>query len=123
VRENISLEVYLDNDFKAKGTLYLDDGETFGYQRGEYIYLQFSFKDMRMEIKHLNKFTSSPEQFFYGLSINQINIYGLKTNGQIKSITSGQNEINYKINENSLSINGVNLKVCEEHTITINYSN
>eukprot|EP00834_Sanchytrium_tribonematis_P003055 NODE_108_length_18904_cov_0.654826.p13 type:complete len:172 gc:universal NODE_108_length_18904_cov_0.654826:2963-3478(+) len=41
-RDPITLKIYLKNDY-AKGTLYMDDYESFGYINGEYIYREFEF--------------------------------------------------------------------------------
>ncbi|MCJ1394130.1 hypothetical protein MMC18_007008 [Xylographa bjoerkii] len=38
-----TLVVVLDNEGKAEGTVYVDDGESFDYQEGAYIHRRFSF--------------------------------------------------------------------------------
>ena len=42
----IRLEIYLDENNEAEGTLYVDDGETYQYQEQEdYARIQFAYKD------------------------------------------------------------------------------
>jgi len=42
---NINLYVALDEQGTAKGKLYVDDGESFNYQKGEYVRKTFEFKE------------------------------------------------------------------------------
>ncbi|KAF2743555.1 glycoside hydrolase family 31 protein [Sporormia fimetaria CBS 119925] len=49
-----TLVVVLDKDGNAQGTLYLDDGETFEYQNGAYIYRRFSFDGKRNSLTSTN---------------------------------------------------------------------
>lgn len=39
-----SLFVAVDNAAQANGTLFIDDGESYNYRRGRYLYLQFKIK-------------------------------------------------------------------------------
>ena len=70
----IRLEIYLDENHEASGTLYVDDGETYRYQENsEYARVQFNFKD--------NLLTSQRISGTFALGIDQvvqeIAIYGL----------------------------------------------
>uniref|UniRef100_A0A182QSP4 Glucosidase II subunit alpha n=1 Tax=Anopheles farauti TaxID=69004 RepID=A0A182QSP4_9DIPT len=40
-----TLTVALDRDERAKGTLYIDDEMSYEYRRGQYLYLEFEFRD------------------------------------------------------------------------------
>ncbi|CAH7671577.1 glycosyl hydrolases family 31-domain-containing protein [Phakopsora pachyrhizi] len=44
LKDPITLAVALSNDGSASGTLYLDDGESFNHDKGEFLYKSFSFK-------------------------------------------------------------------------------
>ncbi|KAL3275815.1 hypothetical protein HHI36_020559 [Cryptolaemus montrouzieri] len=44
-KDPYSLYVALDNNKSAKGTLYIDDNESFEYKKQKYLYLQFEFKN------------------------------------------------------------------------------
>ena len=48
------MKVYLDNFNEAKGTLYLDDGESFNYKNGEFIYNQFIYQEKQFKFQSLN---------------------------------------------------------------------
>ena len=52
VNDPISLDIFLDSAGTAEGTAYLDDGQTFDYKTGKYIYgrLSFSRKTLTYEI-------------------------------------------------------------------------
>ena len=43
----------LDKAGQAKGTLYVDDGETFDFQQGAYIHREFSFANGVLESKDI----------------------------------------------------------------------
>ncbi|PLW22299.1 hypothetical protein PCASD_15310 [Puccinia coronata f. sp. avenae] len=43
-KDPITLVVALDNEGQATGTLYLDDGESFNHERGQFLYKRFSIK-------------------------------------------------------------------------------
>lgn len=49
-----TLVVVLDKDGNAQGTLYLDDGETFEYEKGAYIHRRFSFDGKRQSLTSSN---------------------------------------------------------------------
>ena len=77
---------------KAKGNLYIDDGETFSYQKGEFIYLEINFQDLILEIKHLNK-TNIFNEECKNRFISTINIFGLNYFEKLQKV------ISVKINE------------------------
>ncbi|XP_077995538.1 neutral alpha-glucosidase AB-like isoform X2 [Glandiceps talaboti] len=43
-----TLVVALDKDGKAKGDLYIDDGHSFEYKNGKYLFLEFEFSDHKL---------------------------------------------------------------------------
>jgi len=47
----VSLVVALDNEGKAGGTLFLDDGQSYEYRNGGSIYINFSFEQGKLEAK------------------------------------------------------------------------
>ncbi|PIK34896.1 hypothetical protein BSL78_28277 [Apostichopus japonicus] len=48
-----TLKIALDAQGSAVGQLYTDDGHTYNFQKGQYIYRQFEFKDNKLISKNL----------------------------------------------------------------------
>jgi alpha 1,3-glucosidase len=55
-----TLVVALDVNKSARGTLYIDDGETFDYRAGKFLYLDFVFENNRLtgHVKNSPKFAT-----------------------------------------------------------------
>jgi alpha 1,3-glucosidase len=55
-----TLIVALDVNKSAKGTLYIDDGQSYEYREGKFIYLEFNFQNNRLtgNVKNTPKFES-----------------------------------------------------------------
>jgi alpha-glucosidase (family GH31 glycosyl hydrolase) len=52
----ITLLIYLDNHKEAKGSLYIDDGKSFEYKKGNYKYFSISYYNNQLLIQNKNKF-------------------------------------------------------------------
>jgi len=50
----ITLHVAVDRDGNARGTLYIDDGSSFGYKQGKSIYVEFTYKNEVLTAKMLH---------------------------------------------------------------------
>jgi len=50
----ITLHVALDKNGEAEGTLYIDDGQSFEYREGKFIYIQFKYANGNLEAKMIN---------------------------------------------------------------------
>jgi len=50
----ISLYVALDKDGKAEGTLYLDDGKSYGYRDAKNIYVKIKYDNGKMTAEMIN---------------------------------------------------------------------
>ncbi|CAH7687690.1 hypothetical protein PPACK8108_LOCUS22513 [Phakopsora pachyrhizi] len=59
LKDPITLVVALSNDRSASGTLYLDNGELFNHNKGEFLYKPFYFKK-----EHGQSFTMSSSEVF-----------------------------------------------------------
>ena len=74
----IRLEIYLDDNQKASGLLYLDDGKSFNYQTSnEKILIKYWYENATLSYD----LVFPPENFFEAASlikITEIVIYGLK---------------------------------------------
>lgn len=67
-----SLVIVLDKNGNAKGTLYVDDGETYDYQKGAYVHRQFIFSDDKLVSNDLA--TNGPKTAQYLKSIANIRV-------------------------------------------------
>lgn len=121
IRQNITLNIYLDKEMKAEGSLYLDDGETFAYQTGEFIYLLFSFKEMNLQIRQLNTSYIDKDRFFSKLFFEEIKIYGMKLSNGYKLVNSLSKDIVLEVKQNYLSIKGFNNKIGEDYSLKLEY--
>merc|ERR1712121_126118 len=50
----ITLVVAPDKEGKASGTLYLDDGQSFAYQQGAKLYMQFTWDNGKLQSKMIS---------------------------------------------------------------------
>jgi alpha 1,3-glucosidase len=67
-----TLVVVLDKNGQADGTLYVDDGETFDYQRGGYIHRRFRFQDSSLTSEDIA--THGPQTAAYLKSIASVRV-------------------------------------------------
>lgn len=58
-----TLVIVLDKNGEADGTLYVDDGETFDYERGAYIHRQFRFQESTLSSQDIG--TKGPKTAGY----------------------------------------------------------
>ncbi|ODQ61067.1 glycoside hydrolase family 31 protein [Wickerhamomyces anomalus NRRL Y-366-8] len=68
-----TLVIALDTNKSAKGSLYIDDGETFNYENGEFLYIDFSLQDGELQAAVKDGSLSVPN------SIEKILIVGLES--------------------------------------------
>ncbi|OJJ08010.1 hypothetical protein ASPVEDRAFT_381176 [Aspergillus versicolor CBS 583.65] len=67
-----TLVVVLDKNGQADGTLYVDDGETFDYQRGGYVHRRFRFQDSSLMSEDIA--THGPQTAAYLKSIASVRV-------------------------------------------------
>ena len=74
--------MYVDLFKKAKGTLYLDDGESFAYQKGDFIYSQFYYNENTVAFSaiNLNEMKTKPNYLsgseFKKIKFEEISVIG-----------------------------------------------
>jgi alpha 1,3-glucosidase len=49
----LTLKIFLDHNETAKGYIYLDDGISFDYQNGHYIYLKITYSESQLLIEDM----------------------------------------------------------------------
>ena len=52
IRSNITLYIALDENQKAEGDIYLDDGRTYEYEKGNFLYSKFIYNSSGLYISH-----------------------------------------------------------------------
>jgi hypothetical protein len=129
----VSLKIFPDLTNSARGNLYLDDGKSFNYRTGDYIFMNFNYSNNELRIKS-NKILESPLSFV-PISLNEIRIlgYGSILKEGIKSVrlTLGTDEekltsitLDYETTNTTLIIKNLialNLPISKEFKITIQY--
>jgi len=53
-RDPYTLFVALDANNEARGRLYIDDGQSFDYRKGEFLIVEFTFKNNKLQSKVVN---------------------------------------------------------------------
>ena len=72
-KSSINLLVGLDEEGNAKGSMYVDDGETFDYKKGEFARKNIEFKDGKLVWENTGK-----SEFDIYNKITKVTIMGLK---------------------------------------------
>jgi|LauGreDrversion4_2_1035121.scaffolds.fasta_scaffold413987_3 alpha 1,3-glucosidase len=88
----LTLKIFLDHNDTASGNIYLDDGISFDYEKGDYIYLKITFADGQLTIE--DKSWSYQDQTPY--STNK-SLFSTEVNNVIVSSISFKKE--YKLLE------------------------
>ena len=70
----LSILIFPDQNKFAKGKLYLDDGKSFNYQKGDYEYMNFQFENNKLVIKSIK--TGKSPLTFHPVLLEKIQIYG-----------------------------------------------
>ena len=116
-----TLIVALENGL-AKGSLYVDDGHSFEYQQGNYLYVVYEFSNNALKSKRLHAQNNpmKPDDS-YNTRIERIVILGLENLGKITSIkASGSVEIQHFSSAGILTLKNPNFRVGEDWEISIN---
>ena len=129
----VSLKIFPDLTNSARGNLYLDDGKSFNYRNGDFIFMNFNYSNYELIIKS-NKILESPLSFV-PMSLNEIRIFGygsiLKEGIKSVRLTLGTEEekltsikLDYESTKSELIIKNLialNLPISKEIKITIQY--
>ncbi|XP_029842481.2 neutral alpha-glucosidase AB isoform X2 [Ixodes scapularis] len=115
-----TLQIALDKESKsAEGTLYVDDGLSFQYKKGDFLYLKYRFADNKLTSKLLE----GPGNFKTKAWIERVVIVGYPSSPSQVTITSSKGteslQFVYQENEHLLRIRKPAVNVAEEWTINI----
>ncbi|XP_071832175.1 neutral alpha-glucosidase AB-like isoform X2 [Apostichopus japonicus] len=114
-----TLKIALDAQGSAVGQLYTDDGHTYNFQKGQYIYRQFEFKDNKLISKNL-----APVSEYNSKSwLERVVIIGLSESpNHVSLISQGGNtqslEFGYSV-QRVLSIRKPAINIAEDFEISL----
>ena len=117
-----SLVIGLDENGKANGELYIDDGKTFDFLKSNYIHKTFSFSDNKLTSKHLsNKNSSNDFSKSYTAELQQLKIIGL--NKPPKKIhSSSGSSFQFTVDKNNLVVvNKINIPIKDDFEIMFDF--
>lgn len=93
-----TLLIVLDENGQAEGSLYVDDGETFDFQKGAYIHRFFRFSDSKLTSENLGIDGPKTREYFKAMStvrVDKVIIVGApsewKTKTQVQLLGDGVN--------------------------------
>ncbi|KAI2695470.1 CAZyme family GH31 [Penicillium roqueforti] len=86
-----TLVITIDKNGEAEGSLYVDDGETFDYERGAYIHRRFNYRDSVLSSKDIG--TNGPKTAEYlktmaGVTVERVVIVDPPAEWKAKNIVS-----------------------------------
>lgn len=115
-----TLIVCVDSDSKSEGKLYVDDGHSFNYTHGEYVYREFEFNEDVLTNKNINVQENS---FYdnYSVVIETIKIVGLnKVPNKIVNERNGD-DVRFKVKNEIVILTDANLSVKEDWSLKLIY--
>ncbi|KAH9308324.1 hypothetical protein KI387_036235, partial [Taxus chinensis] len=77
-RDPYTLVIALNQSLEAEGELYVDDGRSYDYEKGEYIHRRFVFSNGRLTSVNLASDKSNKKSFSSNCSVERIVLLGLK---------------------------------------------
>ncbi len=95
-KDPFTLLVALDEQEQAQGSLYLDDGSSFDYRQGHYVYSELSYKSGILS-GSISKHSNEADIKKLGNRVERVILVGLKAKPQ--SITVLGKKLTYKIEE------------------------
>ncbi|KAL1458535.1 hypothetical protein WDU94_008677 [Cyamophila willieti] len=120
LQDPFTLMVALNVNGTAKGSLYLDDGQSYEYRKGEHISLSLSFANSVLTSRFASKGRLPTESWLERVVILGVphNSYS-KARIQSKSLGTTFTEVSYNSGTKSLSVRKPKVNMGEEWTISI----
>ncbi|CAH0381061.1 unnamed protein product [Bemisia tabaci] len=118
LHDPLTLLVALNSNGTATGTLYLDDGDSFEYQKGQRLYMKFEFKDNVLSSSFLSDTSYDTSSW-----IERVLIIGASSGPKHATVKSasvnGNVEVMYNSGTQVLMIRKPAVKVTEEWSIIL----
>lgn len=112
-----TLYVVLDSNKSAKGTLYIDDNESFEYRKKKYLYLQFEFKDNELSSSLIDKTDYETLEWIERVIV--INAPSNIKNAVITSKSLGNRQLETHYEDDDLIVRKPGVSVREAFTIKL----
>ncbi|KAH0788482.1 glycosyl hydrolase [Histomonas meleagridis] len=106
----LMLIIALDENLKAEGEMFLDDGKTFDYINKKCIYCKFTFDNGKLKSQKIDAEYIAPEMYSETL-ITALRIYGMRNSANVNGA-----EATYE--NGVLTVEGLRLKVASEWELT-----
>ncbi|KAJ2475707.1 glucosidase II [Coemansia sp. RSA 2320] len=108
-RDPITLYVYVSRTGTAVGRLYLDDGETYNYQRGSFVERELTFANATLASRPSLRTTMSPEHFEFVESVATVRVERIVVVGMRNPLSKATVVENGKSREIKLNYGGSKL--------------
>jgi len=115
----VTLHIAVDKAGKAEGTLYLDDGMSFDYKKGKYLYIKFKWDNGNLEAKFIDPAGMKTEVWVEKILV----MGGGPANNPAKIVTKGGEtyvDTMYEPARGTLTIRKPGMNLGEEFTLSVN---
>lgn len=111
LKDPFTLVIAVDSDGNASGELYVDDGVSYAYEKGDYVLTAFEYSDgkLKNKVKHVGG-------QFKSLQIERIIFFGHSA----ASATANKKSFDVVTNENGFTVRNPGLKIGENWTLELN---
>lgn len=116
LRSPLSIKVFVDENKKAKGYYYMDDGKTIELE-GHFLYLQFVFNNGSIKIENLNTSKEVTNGLIKDIipNWNKIEVYGYGKEAKVAKVNGKDVPVTYNKETDMavLDLSALKIKVCE----------
>ena len=119
IHDPYTLVVCLDRNGHAKGTLYIDDEKSYDYRDSKYLYLEFEFKNNRLQAKYIDENASYRTKSW----LERVVIVGLDKTPKSATLQSGTvtERLDILNEKNSFIVRKPGVSMLDKWSITLNY--
>ncbi|EAY16127.1 Glycosyl hydrolases family 31 protein [Trichomonas vaginalis G3] len=115
-----TLVIALDEKGFAQGKLYVDDGESEEFEKGSFVYREFTFENGTLINRAVPPRTMNKFGYKYDVTIERIKITGLK---EPKSIKGPKGRIDFDYEDSVLTIRKPNLLIRDDWSVALEFDN
>lgn len=116
-----TLIVALDSNQQSEGKLYIDDGHSFNYSKGDYIYCIFKYEKGVLSNTNLNKPIKNTFLEDYKVEVQLIKVIGLNAHPKKIINQSTGKEISFTFSDDILSISNAGLYIKDDWRLVFSF--